>query len=787
MKSQRKEERGQRSEVRDQRSEKTSSSLTSDLRPLISFLVLVLLLLTLDLSAADTLRIPPTTSFTRPLLITTNATEAKVYLQISDGLVYTFDPADFDVTAATNVALHKTALSLTDLLIKGNTRSEQKDVGAGSGTFNVDAASSIEFSMRLTGNATITFTNWSDWHPLNLTITNTGAFVLLFGNTMYWVPNQNSTQVTNDSGAGAINVFHFFQATGGHIIASDPERALAVGSGGTVINATDGVLPYRSGAATFADSPLQRVSALNLGLNGATNILTTSGSDLIYTNSGTAKFRVKNAAGESYVDNDVTGGIAHFQGGTSTAWFANGNNRGIIVSDTTVVPSANNTLDLGNAGSLRWKDFALDGHVIWNGTTNNVWDLAGNGTPEGAVIAAVGSTYRRYDGSAGTTFYTKVTGTGNTGWSALAAATITTPVTIANGGTGTNSLGSVNAIPFNTGAGYLATDIAFAYDSGVQSLNIFRASGAVPYAQFTDTTGLLGTLRMWHNRVSTAGDDLTLEAQTAGQSVIGKVATVQGFKLSPNLSFVVGDGTSTTTRTNKFLYIPTSAGPPTGVPAAETSGTIPLDYDTVNSKLMAYNTAWLSVGGHWKPTSGSSSNSFTEGEVTASKMTSTNGFAVPGGGLFTSAGLNMQNSGNTVVVKNNSTASGSSLTLQGGTAANVGQVILNAGNTTRVTVNTNGALQTLYGRVVARFATATNYTLTVANYYVASTSTVTNTLPAISATLAGQEVRLKSTSGTTTVRPAGFDTIDGSAGDDVLTVNLSHRYVSDGVSNWEVN
>ncbi|MGX5817686.1 hypothetical protein ACWKWU_05790 [Chitinophaga lutea] len=46
----------------------------------------------------------------------------------------------------------------------------------------------------------------------------------------------------------------------------------------------------------------------------------------------------------------------------------------------------------------------------------NVLDLTGTGAPEGIVTAAVGSTYRRTDGAAGSTFYIKESGTGATGW-----------------------------------------------------------------------------------------------------------------------------------------------------------------------------------------------------------------------------------------------------------------------------------------------------------------------------------------------------------------------------------
>lgn len=40
----------------------------------------------------------------------------------------------------------------------------------------------------------------------------------------------------------------------------------------------------------------------------------------------------------------------------------------------------------------------------------------GSGTPEGAITAPVGAIYSRTDGGAGTSFYVKESGTGNTGW-----------------------------------------------------------------------------------------------------------------------------------------------------------------------------------------------------------------------------------------------------------------------------------------------------------------------------------------------------------------------------------
>ncbi|MDP1369195.1 hypothetical protein Q8G42_00120 [Acinetobacter lwoffii] len=48
--------------------------------------------------------------------------------------------------------------------------------------------------------------------------------------------------------------------------------------------------------------------------------------------------------------------------------------------------------------------------------TATVFDSIGSGSPEGVLVAGVGSTYRNTSGGANTTFYVKESGTGNTGW-----------------------------------------------------------------------------------------------------------------------------------------------------------------------------------------------------------------------------------------------------------------------------------------------------------------------------------------------------------------------------------
>jgi hypothetical protein len=70
-------------------------------------------------------------------------------------------------------------------------------------------------------------------------------------------------------------------------------------------------------------------------------------------------------------------------------------------------------------GVVKWVGPSSSQEVVGRGRyyfNNTVFDGAGLGTPEGSIAAGVGSTWHRTDGGAGTSFYVKETGTGNTGW-----------------------------------------------------------------------------------------------------------------------------------------------------------------------------------------------------------------------------------------------------------------------------------------------------------------------------------------------------------------------------------
>lgn len=61
-----------------------------------------------------------------------------------------------------------------------------------------------------------------------------------------------------------------------------------------------------------------------------------------------------------------------------------------------------------------------------------------------------------------------------------------------------------------------------------------------------------------------------------------------------NGSLVIGTAALATTATDGFVYLPSCAGAPTGVPTSRT-GTVATVYDTSNNKLYVYNGAWKSV------------------------------------------------------------------------------------------------------------------------------------------------------------------------------------------------
>jgi hypothetical protein len=86
-----------------------------------------------------------------------------------------------------------------------------------------------------------------------------------------------------------------------------------------------------------------------------------------------------------------------------------------LIDSQSFRPATTDLYALGQP-TLRWT--AMYANSVFFGNTGNRFMTTGTGSPEGVVVAPVGSVYTRTDGGAGTTLYIKETGTGNTGWAA---------------------------------------------------------------------------------------------------------------------------------------------------------------------------------------------------------------------------------------------------------------------------------------------------------------------------------------------------------------------------------
>jgi hypothetical protein len=71
----------------------------------------------------------------------------------------------------------------------------------------------------------------------------------------------------------------------------------------------------------------------------------------------------------------------------------------------------------------------------------------------------------------------------------------------------------------------------------------------------------------------------------------GDVGPTVRAKITAGGSVITATAALATTATDGFLYIPTCAGVPTGVPTAQT-GTVAMIYDTTNNRLYVYDAGW---------------------------------------------------------------------------------------------------------------------------------------------------------------------------------------------------
>lgn len=259
--------------------------------------------------------------------------------------------------------------------------------------------------------------------------------------------------------------------------------------------------------------------------------------------------------------------------------------------------------------------------------TGSVFDLAGAGSPEGAITASVGSLYRRTDGGVDTTLYAKETGSGNTGWVAVISGSglpsqtgnngkyLTTDgttaswATLAGGGDAltTNPLSQFAATTSaqlrgvlgdetGIGAAVFANQPVFSVNITAPKViftgNVFESSGT------GSPEGILTAAVGSTYRRTDGGVDATFYRKETGTGNTGWVASVSSF--SPASEQTAGDAIATWTdgKTTFRRTAALTAGRNLTLPAAAgyAAGQTILYYDNATSSTSAFATAFLPGG-----------------------------------------------------------------------------------------------------------------------------------------------------------------------------------------------
>lgn len=157
---------------------------------------------------------------------------------------------------------------------------------------------------------------------------------------------------------------------------------------------------------------------------------TNDGTSIVDTNGYNTVLSAGSAPTSRYTFNSVDFVQARIYNGTDVGQltFTQSGDRAFAITTTGTTAASKTTFAKGATashsveieGSLQATSpsFIGDYLSVSNPTYTGTWPTirAGAGSPEGAVSVRIGSIYQRSDGGAGTSFYVKESGTGNTGW-----------------------------------------------------------------------------------------------------------------------------------------------------------------------------------------------------------------------------------------------------------------------------------------------------------------------------------------------------------------------------------
>jgi len=220
-------------------------------------------------------------------------------------------------------------------------------------------------------------------------------------------------EVTVDTDKNTL-VVHDDVTVGGHELLKGDNSNLDVGASAVVVNEGGADVDFRVEGDANPNLIVADASSDQVGIGGTIEAgydvaVKGAGAPLLIegdtTTSAAVVIKNKNTAGNGALFALINSNTSTPQANQVNFDLSSNNGRLVIG-----FPGATNTPSLWfqNDGMLINKNngFSLDG-VFWS---------KGTGTPEGVVTAPVGSLFSRTDGGAGSVFYVKETGSGNTGW-----------------------------------------------------------------------------------------------------------------------------------------------------------------------------------------------------------------------------------------------------------------------------------------------------------------------------------------------------------------------------------
>jgi hypothetical protein len=257
----------------------------------------------------------------------------------------------------------------------------------------------------------------------------------------------------------------------------------------------------------------------------------------------------------------------------------------LTVSGTTTsggIPYFSSATVLSSSAALAANALVIGGGagVAPSTTTTGTGILTWLGTPSSANLASA---------------LTDETGTGvavfNIAPSITGEAIFTAPSTTSTGAQFNTAVSAGDYVP--------AARMTYGGNSGFTNLGFWmRSAGDAAFASWakydaTDDRWEYPVTSTYGSSLQAFNDNLTgsityYTAPSAAVTANNPITFTQRFQVSGNGDIVVGSAALATNATTGFLFIPTSAGTPTGVPTTYT-GRVAIEYDTTNHKICVYD------------------------------------------------------------------------------------------------------------------------------------------------------------------------------------------------------